>query len=128
MFASIEARETVAIAEVSTGTPGAAVGVSFCAGALNVGETVGVGVAVGVGDADSVTRTVTTGSGLGSEPEQPDVASIATIPTQTTARRTGLHTRKGYVDFTRNMGILGVAHVSHVTNASLGDLCYASVQ
>jgi len=49
----------------------------------------------GDGTADFETGAVTVASGLGSELEQPEVVSIATMPTQATPRRTGIHTQKG---------------------------------
>ena len=60
----------------------------------------GDGSAVGGGDGgdgtvDLVTGVVAVASGWGSEPEQPEVASIATMPAQATPKRTGVHTRKG---------------------------------
>ncbi len=80
--------------EVCGLSPGSPEGV-----ALGLGEGEGLAVPAvgegGDGTADFETGAVTVASGRGSELEQPEVASIATMPAQTRARRTGLHTPKG---------------------------------
>jgi len=55
----------------------------------------GVATMLGEGEDTAVDEVVIDGSGSGSDPEQPEVASIATMPTQATPRRTGIHTQKG---------------------------------
>lgn len=66
-------------------------------GEFGVFEGVADGVAtpLGVGEDTAVGDVVIDGSGWGSGPEQLEVASIATMPTQATPRRTGIHTQKG---------------------------------